>query len=59
MIKVWLGYRCHYDFCDVYRVVEKVFDDEVKALLWAEDKEFTDHHNPDYDWRDYVCHEVE
>lgn len=58
-MKVWIGYRCYYNFADTFKHVEKVFDDEVKALLWVEDKEFTTHHNPDYDWREYVAYEVE
>lgn len=55
-MKVWIGYYGHYDGCESRRVVEKIFDDEVKALLWVEEAEFND---PDFDWREYEVHEVE
>jgi len=58
-MKVWIGYLCSNNSCDVFRYVERVFDDEVKALLWAEDKTFTDAHDSDYDWREYSMQEVE
>lgn len=63
-MKVWIGYYCTYNLCDMWKTVEKVFDDEVKALLWAEDKEFaatadkwTD--GTALEWREYEEMEVE
>lgn len=63
-MKVWLGIYCSYNLCDVWETVEKVFDDEVKALLWAEDPEFmkdrqiwTD--GTEMEWRRYEAMEVE
>lgn len=62
-MKVWIGYYCHNNLADVFRIVEKVFDDEVKALLWVEDKEFNDnaetYGNENTEWREYVEMEVE
>ena len=53
-MKVYIGYQCYYDGCDVFRSVKKVFDDEVKALCWEEEFE-----SSDYEWREYVEMEVE
>lgn len=57
-MKVWIGYHCEYNLCDMWRTVEKVFDDEVKALLWAEDtlfeknaQKWTD--GTKLEWREY------
>ena len=36
-MQVWIGYECYYDYCDVWHTVVKVFDDEVKALIWKEE----------------------
>lgn len=58
-MKVWIGYHCCYNGLDVFRSVERVFDDEVKALLWAEDEEFADQHDEERDWREYEVHELE
>lgn len=56
-MKVWIGYHCHFDGgANQWETVEKVFDDEVKALLWVEDPAFT---SDDYDWRKYEEREVE
>ena len=55
-MKVWIGYHCHSDGLDVWETVEKVFDDEVKALLWYEDPSFRE---TAYDWRRYEAKEVE
>lgn len=62
-MKVWVGFYCHDNLADVFRKVEKVFDDEVKALLWVEDKEFADNAEK-FDgyvteWREYVEMKVE
>lgn len=62
-MKVYVGYYCHNDLCDVFRKVEKVFDDEVKALIWVDDKQFNENAEM-YDgsateWREYVEMEVE
>lgn len=62
-MKIYLGYHCTYNLCDMWKTVEKVFDDEVKALLWAEDAEFAanaEHWNDQpTEWREYVEMEVE
>ena len=31
-MKVYLGYQCYYDYCDIWESVAKVFDDELKAI---------------------------
>jgi hypothetical protein len=36
-MKVWIGYQCYYDYCNEWRDAVKVFDDEVKALIWKEE----------------------
>ena len=53
-MKVWIGYECHYNYCDEFRSAVKVFDDEVKALVWQEEIEATE-----FDYRAYEEHEVE
>lgn len=63
-MKIWIGYYCTYNLCDVWKNVEKVFDDEVKALLWAEDKEFLAGRQiwddgTELEWREYEEHVVE
>ena len=51
---VFICYNCWYDYCDVFKDVEKVFDDEVKALVWKEEVKPTEMH-----WRDYESKELE
>lgn len=55
-MKVWIGYETSHDGCNTWRDLEKVFDCEVKALLWSEE-------NPEkqneYNWREYDEVEVE
>ena len=53
-MKVYLGYECHSDYCDIWKHVVVVFDDEVKALVWAESMERTE-----LDWREYEEMEVQ
>ena len=36
-MQVWIGYECYYNYCDEFRHAAKVFDDEVKALIWKEE----------------------
>lgn len=40
--KVYIGYECYYNGCDEFKTVAKVFDCEVKALLWKEEVEDTE-----------------
>lgn len=58
-MKVWIGFHCHYDFCNVWRTPEKVFDSKEKAELWEEDAEFLELYNEEYDWRETVSYELE
>ena len=51
---VYLGIQCYYNLCDVFETVEKVFDDEVKALIWKEEFQSTDR-----EWRQYRPIEME
>jgi hypothetical protein len=53
-MKVYIGYECNYDYCDVWRSAVKVFDDEVKALIWKEDFKDTA-----TEWRSFEEFEVE
>ena len=61
---VWIGYHCYHDLCDSWRTVERVFDCEVKALLWAEDREFLAGRQiwddgTELEWREYEERTVE
>ena len=63
-MQVWIGYHCYYNQAEVFKTVERVFDDEVKALLWSDDPEFNknaDRYRGDeqVEWREYVEMEVE
>jgi hypothetical protein len=53
-MRVWIGYECYFNGCDEWRSAVKVFDDEVKALVWKEEVEGT--HD---EWRDYQEFDVE
>ena len=53
-MKVWIGYECYHNYCDEFRSVSKVFDDEVKALIWEEEFVPTD-----TEWRSYTEFEVD
>ena len=52
---VYLGKVCYDNGCDIWKTVEKVFDDEVKALVWKEESFTTDPN----EWREYEEMEVE
>ncbi len=54
-MKVYVGYLCYDNGCDLFRHVEKVFDDEVKALVWREDFVSEDPN----EWRSYEEMELE
>jgi hypothetical protein len=54
MMKVYIGYECYYDACNEWNTVARVFDDEVKALVWQEEVEPTE-----TNWRKYKEMEVE
>ncbi len=41
-MKVWIGYQCYYNYCDEFKTAVKVFDDEVKALVWKDEFDATD-----------------
>ena len=58
-MKVWLGYAVSADFEGVEKTVERVFDSEDKARAWTQDPQFLEHHNQDFDWREYEPAEVE
>lgn len=47
-MKVYVGYECYYDYCNVWKEVAKIFDDEVKALVWQEEFLATE-----TQWREY------
>ena len=54
-MKVYIGYECYDDRCNVWRRVVKVFDDEVKALVWKEEER----EHADDEWREYDEMEME
>ena len=53
-MKVYIGYSCYYDYCNVWEKVEKVFDEETKAFVWVEEFPKTE-----TDWRTYEEYELE
>lgn len=53
-MKVWIGYECYYNYCDVFETAVKVFDDEVKALIWKEEVPGTE-----TEYRNYTEFDVE
>lgn len=53
-MKVYIGFECHYNLCDVFTTAVKVFDDEVKALIWKDEGP-----NNDREWREYIEFDVE
>ena len=53
-MKVYIGYECYYDYCEIWKSMQKVFDDEVKALVWKEEGKSTE-----TEWREYEEMEVE
>lgn len=53
-MKVYICYECYYNYCDVFRTIVKVVDDEAKALIWKEEVEATDR-----EWREYEEKELE
>jgi hypothetical protein len=53
-MKVWIGYECHFNGAVYVRTSTKVFDCEVKALLWKDDPEFKG-----IEFREYEEFEVE
>lgn len=59
MSKVYIGFECSYNGADEFRHVVKVFDCEVKALVWKEDMPEPDVDDYTPDWREVVEMEVE
>lgn len=53
-MRVYICYECYYNSCDVFKTLTRVFDDEVKALVWKEEFASTKR-----DWREYEEVEVE
>ena len=53
-MKVWIGYQCYFNYCDEFKSAVKVFDDEVKALIWKEEFEDTE-----FEYRNYQEMDVE
>ncbi len=53
-MKVYIGLVCVTNGVDFWETVERVFDDEAKALVWAEEFQPTE-----WEWREYKEFEVE
>ena len=53
-MKVYLGYQCYNNYAEILKTVVKVFDCEVKAIVWKEDFVETE-----TDSREYKQMEVE
>ena len=51
---VWIGYEVYYNYCDEWHSVVKVFDDEIKALIWKEEFKSTE-----TEWRTYQEFKIE
>ena len=41
-MKVYIGFSTYYNGCDSWETIEKVFDDEVKALVWVDEFQDTE-----------------
>ena len=54
IMKVYIGYECYNNYADILKTVVKVFDDEVKALVWKE--EFVE---TETEFREYTVMTVE
>lgn len=54
-MKVYVGYDCYDNHCDIWKLPVKVFDDEAKAMVWRDDFKSED---PD-EFREYEEFEVE
>ena len=57
-MKVYIGKVCRFDGCDTWVSTVKVFDDEVKALIWVEECE-SDDLNEYREYREYEEMELE
>jgi hypothetical protein len=55
-MQVCIGYECYDNGCDIWKTVAKVFDDEVKALIWKEELVLGDVYT---EWREYTKMDVE
>lgn len=53
-MKVYIGYQCYYDYCNVWHDVERVFSDKAKAQAWVDEFKRTD-----TEWRSLNEFEVE
>lgn len=56
-MRVWIGYECSCGVEGEWRRAVKVFDDEVKALVWKAEVEPYESWGSEY-WRDYQEFEV-
>lgn len=45
---VYIGYMCYYDYCEIWKSVECVFEKEVDAMKWVENLQPSE-----TDWREY------
>ncbi len=48
MNKVYVCYECYYDYCDTWKDVVKIVDNEEKAKQWKAEFKSTE-----TDWREY------
>ena len=53
-MKVYVGFTSCTNGVEFWETVERVFDDETKALIWSEEVEPTE-----WEWRKYSEFEVE
>jgi hypothetical protein len=59
-MKVYLCYDVSFDGgMGVHRSLQKVFDCEVKALLWVDEKKPVVYDDIEFEWREYEEKEVE
>ena len=54
-MKVYVGYNCYNNHCDIFKDPVRVFDDEAKALVWRDDFKSD---NPD-EYREYEEFDLE
>jgi hypothetical protein len=59
-MKVYLCYDVSFDGgMGTYRDLRKIFDCEVKALLWLDEKKPVEYNDIEIEWREYEEKEVE
>jgi hypothetical protein len=52
-MKVFICYKCSYDFCETWRVLEHVYADELDAMTWVDSFAPVQSDGTTVEWREY------